>query len=109
MRRSETSLAGSKRDLPYPNQLCMSRERFNSLGHHIRIDAGRHFPWHAASPHFAGTSFERARQRRRAAWSWLDRDSRALVLGLLITAAADVLASAAENQRVAATIRAGRS
>ena len=54
---------------------AVSHERVDPVGHHIRIDTGRHFSRHAASPHFAGTSSERACQRCRAAWSWLDCDN----------------------------------
>ena len=53
LRRSEQAHQIISACIACPNQLCIRHERFDPLGHHIRVDAGRHFSWHAASPHLA--------------------------------------------------------
>src|SRR5215471_14670909 len=75
IRMQGRKLAASPEYLRCLNRLCISHERFDPCEHHIRINAERHFSWHAASAQFAGTSSRRARQRCREAWCWLDCDN----------------------------------
>jgi hypothetical protein len=65
----------------------MSHECFNPVGHHIRVDAGRHLSRYSASARFAGAHLNSQAKDVVRLGAGLIATIAALVLGLLIAAA----------------------